>query len=195
MPFVRPVLVLLTGIVSFGLAACGEATSESTDSSQRVAQEPAAPTSVSTRADDTVFSPGTAMVESATTNERVANSDEWQDAADTFEDQKTELEAELTDEGLATPGDVFVNSPDANYLSEPIDITSPGEYTMVFNDIDPAHVDLGFTTLFPDDLTFRLQPGLMRMPEELGANRIEFDLIVEEEGFLEPYLGFSIWLV
>ena len=141
-----------------------------------------------------VGGPASAGVESTSQGtsgtERAASSESWTGAADRFRSEKQQL-----DQG-SVPGRSVQNSPDANYLSEPVDIVAPGEYVLEFPGVLPEHADLGYTLLAPPDVTFEHLVSNVEVVDSGNTSSVVLVTItIPESGFNEPYLGFRAWIV
>ncbi len=91
-----------------------------------------------------------------------------------------------------------VNSGPYAYLSEPIDITGPGEYTLIFNADGIQNLEMGYTFQVPDDTFahFEVMPAANSKVEEVDGH-IELRVMVTPPGPGAPvteYPGFSVWI-
>lgn len=128
-------------------------------------------------------------VEEEDTQPRLASTPEWTEAAATFAASKKELVE------LSTVDGELQNLPEANYLSNPVDITKPGKYVLVFDEMKAEHAELGFVVVAPEDTSFSYVIGAIRSFTEDGTATLEIEIEIPEVDFRAPYLGFSVWIV
>lgn len=121
---------------------------------------------------------------------RIAGSDSWAREGDRLVADKFAA--------LERSDQPAVNSRPYAYQSRATDVTGPGSYDLEFGPVSESFrypgPDTGGSLNVPSDVSFTYHWTGVTLSVRGGQRFVVASLVIDKDGFREPYPGFSVWL-